>query len=83
MPSAPPPTTDVEADRYVREPDLSDLTGYLPHLARREIGVMFRELLTRVPNIHATAPPSRLNSSFINGIKRLPVDFTPSTGGNR
>ena len=36
-----------------------------------------------VPDIHATAPPSRLNSSFINGIKRLPVDFTTSTGGNR
>ncbi|HEX4248213.1 MAG TPA: cytochrome P450 [Pseudonocardia sp.] len=53
------------------------------HLARREIGVMFRELLTRVPDIHATAPPARLTSSFINGIKRLPVSFTPSTGGNR
>ena len=57
------------------------------HLARREIGVMFRELLTRVPDIHATAPPSRLNSSFINGIKRLPVSFdtafTTSTGGIR
>jgi len=53
------------------------------HLARREIGMMFRELLTRVPDIHATAPPSRLSSSFINGIKRLPVDFTTSTGGNR
>jgi cytochrome P450 len=55
------------------------------HLARREIGVMFRELLTRVPDIHATAPPSRLNSSFINGIKRLPVSFSTgsSVGGNR
>jgi methyl-branched lipid omega-hydroxylase len=43
------------------------------HLARREMAVMFRELLTRVPGIHATAPPRRLQSMFINGIKELPV----------
>jgi cytochrome P450 len=51
------------------------------HLARREMTVMFRELLTRVPDIAATAPPQRLTSMFINGIKRLPVAFTP--GGVR
>ncbi|GAA5130057.1 cytochrome P450 [Pseudonocardia adelaidensis] len=51
------------------------------HLARREMTVMFRELLTRVPDIAATAPPHRLTSMFINGIKRLPVAFTP--GGVR
>jgi cytochrome P450 len=47
------------------------------HLARREMSVMFRELLTRVPNIHTTAEPRRLQSMFINGIKELPVTFTP------
>jgi methyl-branched lipid omega-hydroxylase len=47
------------------------------HLARREMTVMFRELLTRVPDIAATAPPQRLQSMFINGIKHLPVAFTP------
>ncbi|WP_308282500.1 cytochrome P450 [Pseudonocardia nigra] len=53
------------------------------HLARREMSVMFRELLTRVPDIHATAPPQRLKSMFINGIKHLPVAFTTprSAGG--
>jgi cytochrome P450 len=45
------------------------------HLARREISIMFRELLTRVPNIRATAPPDRLRSNFINGIKHLPFDL--------
>ena len=45
------------------------------HLARREIGVMFRELFHRVPGIRATAPPERLLSSFINGIKRLPYEI--------
>ena len=44
------------------------------HLARREIGVMWKELFTRVPNIRATAAPDRLLSSFINGIKHLPFE---------
>jgi cytochrome P450 len=45
------------------------------HLARREITVMFRELLTRVPEIRTTADPDRLLSSFINGIKHLPCEI--------
>lgn len=45
------------------------------HLARREISVMLRELLGRAPGISAAAPPDRLLSSFINGIKRLSCDF--------
>jgi cytochrome P450 len=45
------------------------------HLARREITVMWRELLSRTPNIHATGPPSKLASSFVNGVKHLPYDF--------
>jgi cytochrome P450 len=48
------------------------------HLARREVGVMFRELLTRLPDIHATAEPDRLRSNFVNGIKHLPCEFTPA-----
>ncbi len=43
------------------------------HLARREMTVMFRELLTRAPEVNATAAPRRLQSMFINGIKELPV----------
>jgi len=44
------------------------------HLARRELRVMLRELLTRVPDITA-GEPDRLLSSFINGIKHLPCQF--------
>ncbi|MFC7385777.1 cytochrome P450 [Sphaerisporangium rhizosphaerae] len=44
------------------------------HLARREITLMFRELLHRVPRIEA-GRPQRLFSSFINGVKHLPCDF--------
>ncbi|WP_067814449.1 cytochrome P450 [Actinomadura kijaniata] len=45
------------------------------HLARREITVMFRELFTRLPGIRSTAPPERLLSSFVNGIKHLECAF--------
>jgi cytochrome P450 len=44
------------------------------HLARRELTVMLRELLTRVPDITADEP-DRLLSNFVNGIKRLPCEF--------
>ncbi|MFV2175620.1 cytochrome P450 [Actinomadura sp. LOL_016] len=45
------------------------------NLARREITVMFRELLTRVPEIRADGRPDRLYSNFINGIKHLPFTY--------
>lgn len=50
-------------------------------LARREITVMFREIFRRLPDIEVTGEPSYLSSNFINGIKHLPVEFTP--GGAR
>ncbi|TDQ48194.1 cytochrome P450 [Actinorugispora endophytica] len=45
------------------------------HLARREITAILRELHRRVPTIHATAPPRRLLSNFVNGVKELPCAF--------
>jgi cytochrome P450 len=45
------------------------------HLARREVSVVLRELLTRVPDIRAAGEPDYLLSSFVNGIKHLPYDF--------
>ncbi len=45
------------------------------HLARREISVMFRELFRRAPGIHSSAPPDRLLSNFINGIKHMPYEL--------
>ena len=45
------------------------------HLARREITVMLRELLTRLPDIHAAADPAPQGSSFVNGITSLPCAF--------
>jgi len=48
------------------------------HLARREVGVMMRTLLARLPDLEPSAEPDRLRSNFINGIKHLPVTFTPT-----
>ncbi len=47
-------------------------------LARLEIRCMFEELLSRLPDMELAAPASRLRSNFINGIKHMPVRFTPS-----
>jgi cytochrome P450 len=51
------------------------------NLARREITVVFRELLQRLPDLEITGPPEMLRSNFIHGIKRMPCAFTP--GGAR
>jgi cytochrome P450 len=48
------------------------------HLARREIDVAFRMLFERMPDLEVAGEPARLQSSFINGIKRLPVRLTES-----
>jgi cytochrome P450 len=45
------------------------------HLARREITVMFHELMRRVPSFHAVGEPDRLRSGFVNGIKHITCDF--------
>lgn len=51
------------------------------HLARREITLMLRELYTRLPDLELAGEPEQLRSSFINGVKHLPVSFSP--GGVR
>jgi cytochrome P450 len=51
------------------------------NLARREILVMFREIFRRLPDLRITGEPNRLVSYFINGIKRMPCEFTPGRVG--
>lgn len=51
------------------------------HLARREVAVAFRQLLTRLPDIEVTAEPTPLESMgipLVGGLKHLPVRFTPT-----
>jgi cholest-4-en-3-one 26-monooxygenase len=74
-----------DADRFdvARDPNEHLAFGIGPHfclganLARLEITVMFEELLRRLPDIELAGPVERLRSNFINGIKRMPVRFTP------
>ncbi len=47
------------------------------HLARLEIRVMFEKLLVRLPDIRPNGPIRYLHSHFINGVKSMPVRFTP------
>jgi cholest-4-en-3-one 26-monooxygenase len=74
------------------DPDLFDVTrNPNPHLAfgvgehfclganlaRMELQEIFRGILTRLPDLELAAPPRRLRSNFINGVKEMQVRFTP------
>lgn len=66
-----------------RDPNEHIAFGYGQHrclgarLAQLQLRVMFTELLTRIPDMEMTGPVSRLRTNFINGIKHMPVKFTP------
>ena len=47
------------------------------HVARIEIAVMLRELLTRLPDLAPAGEPEPLASNFITGVRTMPVTFTP------
>ena len=47
------------------------------NLARLELRIIFEELLKRLPDIELAGTPRRLRSNFINGIKSMPVRYTP------
>ena len=47
-------------------------------LARLELKVIFEALAARMPDIVVTGPADRLRMSLVNGIKHLPVEFSPS-----
>jgi cholest-4-en-3-one 26-monooxygenase len=48
------------------------------NLARMEIRVMYEHLLDRMPDIRQDGDAQRLQSQFINGVKHLPVAFSPA-----
>jgi cytochrome P450 len=80
-------------ERAIPDPDVFDLdrTGVDlltfgkggPHfcmgsfLARLELRVTLQELVARIVGIALAGEPERLRSTFVNGVKRLPVTITP------
>ncbi len=52
-------------------------------LARLEIRIFFEELFQMLPDIQLAGPARRLRSNFINGIKSMPVKFTPAKVASR
>jgi cytochrome P450 len=50
-------------------------------LARRELVIIFEELLRRIPDITLDGPVRHLRSSLIDGIKEMRVRFTPEGRG--
>src|SRR5690606_38445663 len=51
------------------------------HLARRELSVAFRQLLTRLPDIEVVGDVVPLDAAgipLVGGLKRVPVRFTPT-----
>jgi cytochrome P450/NADPH-cytochrome P450 reductase len=74
-----PDRFDITRDR---NPHISfgDGTHYClgANLARLEVQTVLKELFTRLPDIEVSGAASHMQSSFMNGIKHLPVRFTPS-----
>ena len=48
------------------------------NLARGEVRSMFEVIADRMPDIAPLGPPRTLRSMFINGIKEIPVRYTPA-----
>ena len=47
------------------------------NLARLELNEVFRGIVTRVHDVELAAPPRRLRSTFINGVKEMRIRFRP------
>jgi cholest-4-en-3-one 26-monooxygenase len=66
-----------------RSPNDHIAFGYGEHyclganLARMELQEIFREITGRIDGMEMTAPPRRLRSNFINGVKEMRVRFDP------
>ncbi len=48
------------------------------NLARSEIRNITRQVVERMPDLELAGPVRRLRSDFVNGVKEMPVRFTPT-----
>ncbi|GAA0636692.1 cytochrome P450 [Sporichthya brevicatena] len=79
---------DVFADGHrfdIARPNAGEMVGFGgggthyclgASLARREMAIMFDEILHGLPDLQITAAPNRLQANFVNGIKSMPCEFT-------
>jgi cytochrome P450 len=80
------PDVFPEPDRFIidRKPNAHLAFGYGPHtclgahLARLEIELFFRALIEKVGMMELAGPPEYTESSFVSGLKRLPIRFVPA-----
>jgi len=76
--------TNADAFDIRRSPNEHVAFGFGEHfclganLARLELNEIFRGILTRMHDIERTAPPRRLRSTFINGVKEMRIRFRPA-----
>ena len=47
------------------------------NLARLSLRLLFEELLATIDDIELAAPPRRLHSNLINGIKEMQIEYRP------
>ena len=47
-------------------------------LAKAEIKATMRQVVERLPDLELAGEPARLHSDFVNGIKTMPVRFSPT-----
>ena len=48
-------------------------------LARLQLHVLFREIFTRLPDMHVVGKPEHLGSLWFNAIQRMDVEYTPNS----
>ncbi len=64
-----------------RSPNKHVAFGYGPHLclgqhlAKMEMRILFEEMLPRLKSVKLAGEPQLLQSFFINGLKKLPIEF--------
>lgn len=49
------------------------------NFARMQLRSIFREILTRLPDMQPAGPVKRLRGNFVDGVREMPVVFTPES----
>ena len=77
---AAPPVADNEGIGISRRRITLSTSGVVPNIIRTgdEIGVMLATLYQRLPDLEVTGPAVKMRAISSNGVKHLPVRWTPS-----